>query len=88
VRTADLDAVTGYKIGGKVYAPEDVTLVLPGPEAQQDGETVDDNQPVIWLVLQPGGSHATYTDEAHARGIAESTGSVLTHLPLDGDYRR
>lgn len=46
------------------------------------------DQPVIWLVLQPYGIFGTYTDEDEARGIAESTGNLLTHLPLDGDYRR
>lgn len=47
-----------------------------------------DDQPVIWLVLQPHGILGTYTDGDEARGIAQSAGCLLTHLPLDGDYRR
>lgn len=47
-----------------------------------------DDQPVIWLVLQPHGILGTFGDEDEARKVAQATGNVLTHLPLDGDYRQ
>jgi hypothetical protein len=46
------------------------------------------DEPVIWLVLQPHGIFGVFTDEDEARKIARASGNVLTHLPLDGDYRR
>jgi hypothetical protein len=45
-------------------------------------------QPVIWLVLQPHGILGTYTDEDEAREIARASGNLLTHLPVDADYRQ
>lgn len=47
-----------------------------------------DQQPVIWLVLQPHGILGTYTDEDEAREVARSTRNLLTHLPVDADYRQ
>jgi hypothetical protein len=45
-------------------------------------------QPVIWLVLQPHGILGTYTDEDEAREIARNSSNLLTHLPVDADYRQ
>lgn len=73
--------VIGYKIGGDVYAPEDVTIIREETAPMAD-------QPVFWLVLQPHGILGIYTDEDEARGIAKATGNVLTHVPADGDYRQ
>lgn len=45
-------------------------------------------QPTIWLVLQPHGILGTYTDEDEARETAKATRNLLTHLPVDADYRQ
>lgn len=41
----------------------------------------------LWLVLQPRGIFGIYADEDEARDMASLTGNVLTHVPVDGDYR-
>jgi hypothetical protein len=45
-------------------------------------------QPVVWLVLQPHGIFGIYADEAEAREIAKASGSLLTHVPADADFRQ
>ncbi len=41
-----------------------------------------------WLVINGGGIFGVFTDEAAARQVAETTSSLLVHVPVDGDYRR
>lgn len=55
---------------------------------QTRADRMADQQPVIWLVLQPHGILGTYTDEDEAREVARSTRNLLTHLPVDADYRQ
>ena len=47
-------------------------------------------QPVVWLVLQPHGIFGIYADEDEdeAREVAKASGNLLTHVPVDADYRQ
>jgi hypothetical protein len=45
-------------------------------------------QPVVWLVLQPHGIFRICTDEDEAHAIAKASGNLLTHVPVDADYRQ
>lgn len=42
----------------------------------------------VWLVINKGGVFGIYTDEDEARKVAEATASLLTHVPVDADYRQ
>lgn len=40
-----------------------------------------------WLVLSDHGITAIRYNESEARQLAEDTRGLLTHIPLDADYR-
>jgi len=48
---------------------------------------MDTQPPTVWLVINKGGIFGAYTDEAEAREKAKATASLLTHVPVDADYR-
>jgi hypothetical protein len=52
------------------------------------GERMTTPQPAVWLVLQPHGIFGIFTDEDEAREIAKASGNLLTHVPVDADFRR
>ncbi len=41
-----------------------------------------------WVVLSAHGIFGIYTDEDEAREIAKASGGLLTHVPVDADYRQ
>lgn len=46
------------------------------------------NTAMVWLVISKGGIFGIYTDEDEARAAAKATASLLTHVPVDADYRQ
>jgi hypothetical protein len=56
---------------------------------EKAGKLVDSQpRPVVWLVLQPNGIFGIFTDEDEAREIAKASGNLLTHVPVDADFRQ